>query len=84
MWTDNETDLDFLNFTGVADAVAEIVVQAQAPREYFSNEGLTLTSCILSLRNSRTLRFSGNRLREGVWTLMALTEKDGVFDGKAW
>jgi hypothetical protein len=30
MWTDNETELDFLNFTGVADTVAEIVVQAQA------------------------------------------------------
>ena len=29
MWTDNETDRDFLNFTGVADTVAEIVVQAQ-------------------------------------------------------
>src|ERR1700722_7190683 len=29
MWADNETDRDFLNFTGVADTVAEIVVQAQ-------------------------------------------------------
>jgi predicted KAP-like P-loop ATPase len=29
MWTDNETDRDFLNFTGVADTVAEIVVRAQ-------------------------------------------------------
>jgi len=29
MWTDNETELDFLNFTGVADTVAEIIVQAQ-------------------------------------------------------
>lgn len=29
MWPDNETDLDFLNFTGVAETVAEIVVQAQ-------------------------------------------------------
>lgn len=28
MWPDNETDQDFLNFTGVADTVAEIVVQA--------------------------------------------------------
>src|ERR1700761_6881684 len=28
MWPDNETDRDFLNFTGVADTVAEIVVQA--------------------------------------------------------
>src|SRR6267142_3940707 len=29
MWPDNETELDFLNFTGVADTVAEIIVQAQ-------------------------------------------------------
>lgn len=30
MWPDNETDRDFLNFTGVADTVGEIVVQAQS------------------------------------------------------
>src|SRR5689334_22642757 len=29
MWPDNETERDFLNFTGVADTVAEIVIQAQ-------------------------------------------------------
>jgi len=29
MWPDNETDIDFLNFTGVADTVAEIIVQAK-------------------------------------------------------
>ena len=29
MWTDNETDLDFLNFSGVAGTVAEIVIQAE-------------------------------------------------------
>lgn len=29
MWPDNETDRDFLNFTGVADTVAEIVIQAK-------------------------------------------------------
>lgn len=29
MWPDNETDRDFLNFTGVAETVAEIIVQAQ-------------------------------------------------------
>ena len=28
MWTDNETERDFLNFSGVADTIAEIVVQA--------------------------------------------------------
>src|SRR5690606_23022386 len=28
MWTDNDTDKDFLNFTGVAQTVAEIIVQA--------------------------------------------------------
>lgn len=29
MWPDNETDQDFLNFSGVADTVAEIIVQAR-------------------------------------------------------
>lgn len=28
MWADNETERDFLNFTGVADSVAEIIAQA--------------------------------------------------------
>ncbi|MCO6439349.1 MAG: ATPase [Phycisphaerae bacterium] len=28
MWPDNETDIDFLNFSGVADTVAEIILQA--------------------------------------------------------
>ncbi len=28
MWADNETDRDFLDFSGVADAVGEIIVQA--------------------------------------------------------
>ncbi len=28
MWADNETDTDFLNFSGVADTVGEIIVQA--------------------------------------------------------
>jgi predicted KAP-like P-loop ATPase len=30
MWTDNETALDYLNFSGVAETVAELVVQANA------------------------------------------------------
>lgn len=29
MWPDNDTNVDFLNFTGVADTVAEIVIQAR-------------------------------------------------------
>jgi predicted KAP-like P-loop ATPase len=29
MWPDNETELDFLNFTGVANTVAEVIMQAQ-------------------------------------------------------
>jgi len=29
VWPDNETERDFINFSGVADTVAEIVVQAQ-------------------------------------------------------
>jgi predicted KAP-like P-loop ATPase len=30
MWTDNETDVDYLNFSGVAQTVAELIVQANA------------------------------------------------------
>lgn len=29
MWSDNETEIDFLNFTSVADTIAEIIVQAK-------------------------------------------------------
>lgn len=29
MWADNDTNRDFINFTGVSDTVAEIIVQAQ-------------------------------------------------------
>jgi len=29
MWTDNDTDKDFLNFMGVAQTVAEIIIQAK-------------------------------------------------------
>lgn len=29
MWPDNETERDFLNFTVIADTVAEIIMQAQ-------------------------------------------------------
>lgn len=29
MWPDNETDRDFLNFEGVADTIAEMIVQAE-------------------------------------------------------
>ena len=28
MWADNETSCDFLNFSSIADTVAEIIVQA--------------------------------------------------------
>lgn len=30
MWTDNETDIDYLNFSGVAQTVAELIVQANS------------------------------------------------------
>lgn len=30
MWVDNETDRDFVNFSGVADTVAEIIAQAKS------------------------------------------------------
>lgn len=30
MWTDNETDIDYLNFSGVAETVAELILQANS------------------------------------------------------
>lgn len=33
MWADNETERDFLNFSGIADTVAEIIAQANG-RQY--------------------------------------------------
>ncbi len=30
MWADNETEVDFLNFTSVVDTVAEVIVRAEA------------------------------------------------------
>lgn len=30
MWTDNETDIDYLNFSGIAETVAELVIQANS------------------------------------------------------
>lgn len=32
MWTDNETDVDYLNFSGVAETVAELIAQANSRR----------------------------------------------------
>jgi hypothetical protein len=34
MWPDNETERDFLNFTGVADTVAEIISAGQSPSAF--------------------------------------------------
>jgi predicted KAP-like P-loop ATPase len=30
VWTDNETDVDYLNFSGIAETVAELVIQANS------------------------------------------------------
>ena len=40
MWPDNETERDFLNFSGVADTVAEIIVQARGAAAGFDGQAL--------------------------------------------
>ena len=59
MWPDNETDRDFLNFTGVAETVAEIVVQAQGRPISIGVSGawgVGKSSMIKLIRRSLTLR----------------------------
>jgi predicted KAP-like P-loop ATPase len=59
MWPDNETDRDFLNFTGVAETVAEIVAQAQGRPISIGVSGawgVGKSSMIKLIRRSLTLR----------------------------
>ncbi len=59
MWPDNETDRDFLNFTGVAETVAEIVVQAQGRPISIGVSGawgVGKSSMIKLIRRALTLR----------------------------
>jgi len=63
MWTDNETELDFLNFTSVADTVAEIIVQARAQPISIGVSGawgVGKSSMIMLIRRSLTQRESSN------------------------
>ncbi|CUS37823.1 KAP family P-loop NTPase fold protein [Candidatus Nitrospira nitrificans] len=62
MWPDNETDRDFLNFTGVADTVAEIIIHAKGRPISIGVSGawgVGKSSMIRIVRRSLTQR-SGN------------------------
>lgn len=64
MWSDNETERDFLNFTGVADTVAEIIVQAgERPVSIGVSGawGVGKSSMIKLIRNALTARAEGRR-----------------------
>ena len=65
MWPDNETDIDFLNFTSVAETVAEIVVKAdQRPVSIGVSGawGVGKSSMIKLVRNSLQQRQDGKFL----------------------
>lgn len=62
MWTDHETEQDFLNFGGVARTVAEIIVQAQARPISIGVSGawgVGKSSMIKLIRSELALRPSG-------------------------
>ena len=59
MWPDNETEKDFLNFSGVAQTVAEIIVQAQGRPISIGVSGrwgVGKSSMIKLIRNALTQR----------------------------
>ncbi len=64
MWPDNETDRDFLNFTGVAETVAEIIVQAEGRPISIGMSGawgVGKSSMIKLVRHSLEQRIDGER-----------------------
>lgn len=64
MWADSETERDFLNFTGVADTVAEIIVQAgERPVSIGVSGawGVGKSSMIKLIRNALSARADGGR-----------------------
>ncbi len=64
MWQDNETNVDFLNFTGVADTVAEIVARAEGEPISIGVSGawgVGKSSMINLIRRSLEIRDEGAR-----------------------
>src|SRR5580700_8824691 len=62
MWPDNETEQDFLNFSGVAGTVAEIIVQAQGRPisvGVSGRWGVGKSSMIKLIRNALSARSDG-------------------------
>src|SRR6202521_5540365 len=64
MWPDNETERDFLNFTGVSDTVAEIIVQAHGRPISIGVSGawgVGKSSMIKLIRRALEKRAEGNK-----------------------
>jgi predicted KAP-like P-loop ATPase len=64
MWPDNETERDFLNFTGVSETVAEIILQAQGRPISIGVSGAWgagKSSMIRLIRSSLLARAGGNQ-----------------------
>jgi predicted KAP-like P-loop ATPase len=85
MWPDNETNRDFLNFSGVADTVAEIIVQAQGRPISIGVSGAWgagKSSMIKLIRESLTRRPGPNK-REFVYVEFNAWLYQGYDDARA-
>lgn len=64
MWPDNETETDYLNFTGVSDTVAEIIIQAKGRPISIGVSGawgVGKSSMIKLIRSALVSRAGGDR-----------------------
>src|SRR5689334_18336861 len=86
MWPDNETERDFLNFTGVADTVAEIIVQAQGRPISIGVSGawgVGKSSMIKLVRRALASRAQGGRPSEFVFVEFNAWLYQGYDDARA-
>lgn len=81
MWPDNETDQDFLNFSGVAETTAEIIVQAQGRPISIGVSGAWGAGKSSLLRLIR--RAIGNRSKEFVFVEFNAWLYQGYDDARA-
>jgi predicted KAP-like P-loop ATPase len=86
MWPDNETTRDFVNFTGVADTVAEIIVQARGRPISIGVSGawgIGKSSMIKLTRESLARRQRGEGEREFVFVEFNAWLYQGYDDARA-
>src|SRR6202011_3367656 len=86
MWPDNETERDFLNFSGVADTVAEIIVQARGRPISIGVSGAWgagKSSMIKLIQSSMTQRAPGESEREFIFVEFNAWLYQGYDDARA-